>query len=326
MAIQLDIFGNHTDTQAKDPVWVLKNRPAPDQNSPIIVSYGGGTNSTAMLIAMVLKGIKPDLILFADTGGELPETYQWVNTFSDWLEAQGFPSVTKVQREKTEPKRARKSILVKWKINPKNYEHFLLSLYLGIIANGNQYIEYSSLYEKCITLKTLPSRTFNRGECSITWKIEPQNQYVNAFYDDIIGKTKIRKFIGYHYKEVSRLLNSKNNPYDDDVYRYEYPLIDWGLDQDNCISLIQSINLGVPPKSSCFFCPNRKRTEVLKLKTEHPDLYNAACFLEENFNAQENKMVGLGRNWKWSDMDQLSSLEQMIIDNKQASSKCACVD
>ena len=72
--LQLDIFGNHTNTQAKDPIWILKNRPAPDPNSPIIVSYGGGTNSTAMLIAMVLKGIKPDLILFADTGGELPET------------------------------------------------------------------------------------------------------------------------------------------------------------------------------------------------------------------------------------------------------------
>lgn len=43
MAIQLDLFGNDTDTQAKDPIWILKNRPAPDPNSPIIVSYGGGT-------------------------------------------------------------------------------------------------------------------------------------------------------------------------------------------------------------------------------------------------------------------------------------------
>lgn len=69
MPTQLDLFGNHVDVAAKDPLWILKNRPAPDPNSPIIVSYGGGTNSTAMLIAMVLKGIKPDLILFADTGG-----------------------------------------------------------------------------------------------------------------------------------------------------------------------------------------------------------------------------------------------------------------
>lgn len=34
-----------------------------------IASYGGGTNSTAELIGCVEKGIKVDLILFADTGG-----------------------------------------------------------------------------------------------------------------------------------------------------------------------------------------------------------------------------------------------------------------
>lgn len=37
-----------------------------------IVTYGGGTNSTAMLIGMVKQGIIPDRILFSDTGGEHP--------------------------------------------------------------------------------------------------------------------------------------------------------------------------------------------------------------------------------------------------------------
>jgi hypothetical protein len=326
MTTQLDLFGDHVDTQAKDPIWILKNRPAPDPNSPIIVSYGGGTNSTAMLIAMVLKGIKPDLILFADTGGELPETYDWVNTFSDWLKSNSFPEVTKVRKQKTEPTRARKSIIVNWKMSYKSLEWFLLSIYLGLLSNGSQYFEYSSLYEKCLTLKTLPSRTFNRGECSITWKIEPQNLYVGNHYTDIIGETKIRKFIGYHYNEVSRLLNSKKNPYDDDIYRYEYPLIDWEITQENCIALIKTINLGVPPKSSCFFCPNRKIKEVQDLKQNHPELYDAACFMEENFNKKENQFVGLGRHWRWSDIDDLTTLEQLIIDNKQASRKCACID
>lgn len=34
----------------------------------MMVSYGGGTNSTAMLIGMVERGERPDAILFADTG------------------------------------------------------------------------------------------------------------------------------------------------------------------------------------------------------------------------------------------------------------------
>ena len=37
-----------------------------------IVSFGGGTNSTAMIIGMYLHKIPIDLILFADTGGEQP--------------------------------------------------------------------------------------------------------------------------------------------------------------------------------------------------------------------------------------------------------------
>lgn len=35
-----------------------------------VVSFGGGTNSTAMIIGMYLHKIPIDLILFAGTGGE----------------------------------------------------------------------------------------------------------------------------------------------------------------------------------------------------------------------------------------------------------------
>ena len=40
-----------------------------------IVAYGGGVNSTSMLVGLHERGIPVDLILFADTGGELPSTY-----------------------------------------------------------------------------------------------------------------------------------------------------------------------------------------------------------------------------------------------------------
>ena len=42
-------------------------RPFPD--CPLVVAYGLGVDSTAMLIEFVNRGIKPDLILFADTVG-----------------------------------------------------------------------------------------------------------------------------------------------------------------------------------------------------------------------------------------------------------------
>jgi len=68
---------------------------------PLVVSFGGGTNSAAMLIEMARRKVRPDLIMFADTGGELPETYQFVRDFSDWLLDHGMPPVVTVNDGRT---------------------------------------------------------------------------------------------------------------------------------------------------------------------------------------------------------------------------------
>lgn len=64
-----------------------------------VASYGGGTNSTAMLIGCVELGIPVDLILFADTGGERPHTYTFVSLFSAWLQEHGMPGIVTVKQE-----------------------------------------------------------------------------------------------------------------------------------------------------------------------------------------------------------------------------------
>lgn len=55
-----------------------------------IVSYGGGRNSTAMTIWMLQRGMQIDHIVFCDTGAELPETLEYVNTFGHWLKQYGL--------------------------------------------------------------------------------------------------------------------------------------------------------------------------------------------------------------------------------------------
>jgi len=69
-------------------------------STPLIISFGGGTNSAAMLIEMQKRGVIPDLILFADTGGELPQTYEFVTIFSDWLVKHNMPEVITVKYAK----------------------------------------------------------------------------------------------------------------------------------------------------------------------------------------------------------------------------------
>jgi 3'-phosphoadenosine 5'-phosphosulfate sulfotransferase (PAPS reductase)/FAD synthetase len=51
-------------------------------NNP--VSYGAGVNSTALVILLVNEGWRGD-ILFADTGTEHPDTYEYLAYFGVWL-------------------------------------------------------------------------------------------------------------------------------------------------------------------------------------------------------------------------------------------------
>lgn len=51
---------------------------------PQFLSYGGGTQSTAMLL-MVIEGEleRPDYVVFADTGSEMPHTYELVDLMKE---------------------------------------------------------------------------------------------------------------------------------------------------------------------------------------------------------------------------------------------------
>ena len=48
-----------------------------------MVSYGGGVNSTALLIGLHQHRIPVDLILFADTGAEHPHTYAYPISYTN---------------------------------------------------------------------------------------------------------------------------------------------------------------------------------------------------------------------------------------------------
>ena len=58
---------------------------------PLVVAYGLGVDSTAMLIGLAQRGIRPDLILFADVGGEKPDTYLYAPIIRQWLRDVDFP-------------------------------------------------------------------------------------------------------------------------------------------------------------------------------------------------------------------------------------------
>jgi len=68
---------------------------------PLVVSFGGGVNSSAMLIGMHERGFTPDAILFSNTGGEKPETYEHIENMRKWCVAEGMPDITTVSNKIT---------------------------------------------------------------------------------------------------------------------------------------------------------------------------------------------------------------------------------
>lgn len=111
----------------------------------IVVSYGGGTNSTAILVNMVKHQIIPSDIVFADTGGERPETYEHIEYMNKWLASKNFPLIRTVKY-------------------------------------ATKHGEELTLEQECLNNNTIPPIAFGWKTCSQKYKIRPVEKYLNAAY------------------------------------------------------------------------------------------------------------------------------------------------
>lgn len=243
---------------------------------PISVSYGGGVNSTGMLCWMVEKKIVPTVILFADTGGEKPETYQYIENFDVWLQQRGFPNITTVK-------------------------------YYGAETH------YETLEEETLRRNTLPAIAFGWKTCSQKYKIRPQVKYLEEKYPDSI----YYHYIGFRRGEEGRMMINPRQ------YHFNYyPLIEAGIDQEGCYRLIKEAGLPIPPKSSCFFCPNMKRHEILALG---PELKERVKKIEANAT-QVAELKGLGRHYRWTDLINADESQYKLFDDLDMyQTPCGCI-
>ncbi|MEO1561091.1 MAG: phosphoadenosine phosphosulfate reductase family protein [Cyanobacteria bacterium J06632_19] len=271
----------------KDIPGVLNNPPPVDLSLPKFVSYGGGKNSTAMLILMYANRIKPDAILFADTRGEKPETYQYLKIMNEWLKSIDFPEITIVR------------------------------------ANNKD----ESLEDECLRSQTLPSKAYGRGQCSSKWKIRPQEKYRNQWKRENGFTKHIEFVGIHYGEQRRLINNEGYlKPLEDHKMRVEYPLIMQKIDEFACLQLIQAVGLPLPAKSACFFCPSMKPTEIIELKKTHPDLYERALEIERQGMKTARVVKGMGRRFSWANVGQLTPLEKALLDQQKANRQCGCID
>lgn len=256
---------------------------APDTShpAPLVVSYGLGVDSTAMLVAMHERGLCPDLILFADTGAEKPETYAYMDTMNRWLSSVGFPAITVVSYK---PTRA----------------------------------PYDTLEGKCLANETLPSLAFGGHSCSLVFKVAPQDKFLSSWTparNAWAAGVRVQKCIGYDNgpqdcrrrakadKAVAKK-EEEGHP-DAKLYEYRYLLQEWGIDREECIRLIERAGLPVPMKSACFFCPASKKSEIVWLRDTHPELFARAIKIEQLAQTGKHQLQttkGLGRTFAWAEL------------------------
>ena len=60
-----------------------------------------------------------------------------------------------------------------------------------------------------------------------------------------------------------------------------YPLLEKGMSRKDVVAWLQERNLPIPNKSACFWCPYRSDESWLWLKTNHPDIFEKACLIDD---------------------------------------------
>ena len=262
-----------------------------------VVSFGGGTNSAAMIIGMYLREIPIDLILFADTGGERRHTYDFIEKFDAWLTARGLPEVTFVQYHTKDGERL-------------------------------------TLEQECLKSGTLPSIAYGFKKCSLKHKIGTQEKFCN--HDErckAIWKAggKVDKYIGYDAGETRRIQHAAPVDEANPKYKNHYPLYSWGWTREECVRVIERAGLPKPGKSSCFFCPSMKKAEIIDLYENERDLFDRALAIERGAAATLTSVKGLGRKWSWESLigayeeeKALDAAQISLFDFIETSGGCIC--
>jgi hypothetical protein len=265
----------------------------------IVVNYGGGTNSTALLVEAHRRKLRPDIIVFADTGDEMPHTYAFLNEMDAWCARVGFPPISRVR----------------W-----------------IRRDGS----FVSLEQFSLRSASLPSKAYGMSGCTAKWKQQPidkfikHHQLVHAAWKKI---GFVERWIGYDADEparATRMIDKNPQPTGRGVppyakYRWRAPLIDWDMGRDECIEAIDAAGLPRPGKSSCFFCPSMKKHEIDQLREEHPELLERALKIEDTAReGLRGSIKGLGRNFSWREY--LDRKPEACEARETVEEACGCYD
>lgn len=264
------------------------------------ISYGGGVQSTALLVLAAQGRIDFPLFLMANVGddSENPATLRYIEEHARPFAARHGIELAVLDRVKRDG-----SIETLWGrlVDPKQCRRCKGS---GAVFYSNTDDEDDGLAPDLDEPRVCPLCA-GKGEVQSRSLPIPvrmsngapgQRSCTADFKIKVIGKELKRRGateanpavigIGISVDEIHRANNRKVEPHE----VITYPLLDLGLRRTDCARIIREAGLPVPPKSSCFFCPFHRPETWHDQRRDEPELFEKSCQLEELLNERRDEL------------------------------------
>ncbi len=223
------------------------------------ISYGGGVQSTALVVLAVQGRIDFDAALFCNVGddSEHPDTLDYVrDVATPWAAERGLPIHTLVKR----PTRGR---------------------FAGKVETLYGRLTHPDSQSDGIPVRMASGAPGSRA-CTADFKIRVMQKWHKAHGATPDNPTIVA--IGISTDEFHRAGRGRDEAYE----KRTYPLLDLDLSRQDCVNIISRAGLPVPPKSACYFCPYTRLRNWQELRRDRPDLFEKAAALEDHMNARRS--------------------------------------
>ncbi|MDQ8707841.1 phosphoadenosine phosphosulfate reductase family protein [Streptomyces sp. LHD-70] len=212
-----------------------------------VVSYGGGVQSTALLVLAAQERISYRTFLFANVGddSEHPATLRYVHEVAKPYAAAHGLRLEVLERRRRD---GRTETLRQQLLRPESR-----SIPIPVrMSNGAP----------------------GRRSCTANFKIKVIGRWLREHGATSTHPATVA--IGISVDELHRANRRRSEPHES----IEYPLLDLGLRRTDCVQMIEDTGLPVPPKSACYFCPFKTIKAWQELRRNEPDLFAQAADLE----------------------------------------------
>ena len=244
----------------------------PPETEYNVLSLGAGVQSSALALMAAHGEITPtpDFAVFADTGAEPTEVYEWLETLRELINAapNPFPVYTVSKGSLTEdqltPAIRQRDALSGGK-EGETYIKRLIPVF-GL-HNGNT---TAALGRKCTSdYKVAPILKFLRKKCGI------KRGQKNA---------TVTQWIGISWDEIQRAKEAKHT-----WTQTRWPMLELKMLRSDCINWMYDHGYPVPPRSACYYCPFHDDSEWRRMRDEDPEHFQKAVDFDHKLRSQFKK-------------------------------------